>query len=669
MPRLCRTPQCSCRCATCSSTVLKHNFRTPGCVHTIVQHLSASFSSTSPTGVEMISVSQRCQNVLVAFEHSLAAPIENARIDASRDGVTDQLARFKLFCGNIGALHSPTSSLSVEARLQAAEDVLQLMVEILDTLQSALDSLDSIKEATHRTSEIHADSNIAEEPESILLAVGQCITRLFRVSRLIQKAATTDKFSRALLKYQNQSHERYNEQFDLAHVDHKFPKLAQKGNAWLKRRLGRAITERRQFLSYAKDHHDELNLSLPALQSQQDAKQLTAPSESSIQHTKATSLNASGLTYDVLSKAIESTPEDDAGSYTTVTRSADMGEGQSLLDRIPRLQDLSSGNTAGFECPFCYRLVYFSREKSWRKHVFADLRCYVCTFQGCDAPYFGDINDWFSHEMEKHRVQYACLVCQSGPYFSDRACLEHIGSNHPIIMESSNKHEVLALSQVPAERLSVALCPCCTNWADRLTAEKPSPESNQISASEEKTVTLKRFKRHLGSHLEELALFALPTRDHEQGQGSTLDQMMKQVDDASDSAFSSNNADNANSTRLRRENRKISSAKGPAFAFRICEIREHENVHPAVDSNGYWLPSHIPGYNVVASGGATGVWWICNGTQIWSVPDADLPRKEHYKTHSVFFSGGYGFKILEGSRCPSICAGLTSHRRFEQYFC
>ncbi|KAF3039044.1 hypothetical protein E8E12_008599 [Didymella heteroderae] len=96
----------------------------------------------------------------------------------------------------------------------------------------------------------------------------------------------------------------------------------------------------------------------------------------------------------------------------------------------------------------------------------------------------------------------------------------------------------------------------------------------------------------------------------------------------------------------------------PAFVFQITEVREHENVLPGVDSNGHWLPSHIPGYNVIARVGATGVWFVCNGEAIWTAAHTDLPRMEHYKTFSVFFCGGFGFRVLEGN-ATSPASGKT----------
>jgi hypothetical protein len=79
--------------------------------------------------------------------------------------------------------------------------------------------------------------------------------------------------------------------------------------------------------------------------------------------------------------------------------------------KIPNLADLPTYNGGGIECPFCFQIKRFKNECTWRKHVFADLRSYVCTNKDCDSPCFRDINEWFQHEMTVHRVTWRCFLC------------------------------------------------------------------------------------------------------------------------------------------------------------------------------------------------------------------------------------------------------------------
>jgi hypothetical protein len=54
-------------------------------------------------------------------------------------------------------------------------------------------------------------------------------------------------------------------------------------------------------------------------------------------------------------------------------------------------------------------------------------------------------------------------------------------------------------------------CPCCTTWAERLATRAQTQVGEWRASLNDAFVTTKVFKRHLASHLEQLALFALPT--------------------------------------------------------------------------------------------------------------------------------------------------------------
>ena len=87
----------------------------------------------------------------------------------------------------------------------------------------------------------------------------------------------------------------------------------------------------------------------------------------------------------------------------------------------------------------------------------------------------------------------------------------------------------------------------------------------------------------------------------------------------------------------------------PPYIFQIDEIREHPNIQPIVDNEGYWIPSIFQGWNYRITEGATGSLWYCNGSRIYSIPPESLPPQSTlYSTFSVFFSGGRGFRVLRG---------------------
>ena len=384
-----------------------------------------------------------------------------------------------------------------------------------------------------------------------------------------------------------------NDHFDVSHVGAKFPKLAADNQAWLRQRLGRAITHRRQFLRYTREHRDGENSSgiddalVVGVGSRLDGSRLPkdgaargeGASRPSTFFTKATTIDPAKMSSLPLSLDQESDAEDDAKSYTTISRSVDDDLETSISDRVPKLLDLQIalelerspigtepanrtlykfaalggltlpkslkedgfdltaedesvshiasmlGNLTPdralqiqrdyvvfqamkkreFECPFCCEIKKIKDEKAWRRHVYADLRPYVCTFANCSKPYFGDLNEWFNHEMKSHRVSYACQLCEGKLYSFDKQYLDHLRRRHPALLVGSDEQVYLDIAKKPVQQILAEDCPCCTDWTDRLRLRQPG-----IEASEPIHVTPAVFKRHLASHLEQLALFALP---------------------------------------------------------------------------------------------------------------------------------------------------------------
>src|SRR5205823_2956281 len=108
--------------------------------------------------------------------------------------------------------------------------------------------------------------------------------------------------------------------------------------------------------------HEETPESV-APKSQAPIKQLPAikrPPDSSSQpstfFTKASSLTPGHITPQILAVEEGSDPEDDARSYTTISRSIDGDLDSSTTVRIPKLNKLRTGSKKEVECPFCFRM-------------------------------------------------------------------------------------------------------------------------------------------------------------------------------------------------------------------------------------------------------------------------------------------------------------------------
>jgi hypothetical protein len=483
------------------------------------------------------SVSEQCRSCLTALRNidsALSKPGHESR-RVSHDQIIEEVDRFSLWTGNIGALHQPDSPMSIESRLREASDVLTHILSLLDDLgevahelldivtgerdgMRALASQDQAEAGSNEDDAASSEEDEISEENELLQEISGTITRLFRVSSLIRQAAPTDLFAKAL----SRSRYRYNDQFDIAHVGEKYPKLAIDEYAWLRARLGRAITQRRHYLSYIQDHREKLEGTIshnmretsaaksqvPVNQPLQAVKpRMDSASRPSTFFTKATTIVPERITPQML-VAEESDPEDDARSYTTISRSVDGDYETSTVVRIPALDDLRNGTRKEIECPFCFRMKKFKNERTWRRHVFSDLHSYVCTFPECDAPYFGDINEWFRHEMQNHRVSYKCMLCKDKLFYHKEKYLAHVRRKHPDMLEDGEEQTVLDIARKPLEQIPAEQCPCCSEWVDRLKERGVSASLPIIGDTLAVVPTV--FKRHLASHLEQLALFAIP---------------------------------------------------------------------------------------------------------------------------------------------------------------
>jgi hypothetical protein len=79
--------------------------------------------------------------------------------------------------------------------------------------------------------------------------------------------------------------------------------------------------------------------------------------------------------------------------------------------------------------------------------------------------------------------------------------------HHPELMQAGDEEAVLDIGRRPLRQISATDCPCCSHeWIDRMKERT----NFDITSDSTITVSSQKFKRHLASHLEQLALFAIP---------------------------------------------------------------------------------------------------------------------------------------------------------------
>lgn len=128
-----------------------------------------------------------------------------------------------------------------------------------------------------------------------------------------------------------------------------------------------------------------------------------------------------------------------------------------------------------------------------RRHVYRDLRPYVCTFAICQnaQKLYTSRYEWEYHETQMHRRK------------SEWVCPQPCGHS---ASSKSEMEEHLRLSH--AETLSGPLA--VSQFANACEREMDEDREDTCPLCPQ-SMSLSRLRKHLGSHLEELALFVLPS--------------------------------------------------------------------------------------------------------------------------------------------------------------
>jgi hypothetical protein len=151
--------------------------------------------------------------------------------------------------------------------------------------------------------------------------------------------------------------------YDITHVELKFPALKSTGKDWLAIRLGKAITQRRKYLWYCREHHDKTTQDMPTdnlgRKLTVDGKSARSKHPSTLAQTQASTLlpaNDALLSRDY--------PDEENCSQLSYVTSIVEGPGGHKLSVVP-LATVSHGRT-NFECPYCWRVLNFKSQMSWK---------------------------------------------------------------------------------------------------------------------------------------------------------------------------------------------------------------------------------------------------------------------------------------------------------------
>ena len=149
---------------------------------------------------------------------------------------------------------------------------------------------------------------------------------------------------------------------------------------------------------------------------------------------------------------------------------------------------LAGGNNSLTSKPFSF---------THRRHVFGDLRPYTCLFQGCTESNadFDRRHLWHAHISQYHWRSWSCpFKCDGGGSFPTASELKsHLRYHHMPNAPKEQLDGVTALGGKAATKDTTTTCSVCGHTV----------------------VGLRPYIKHVGRHLEQLALFALPRVEDE----------------------------------------------------------------------------------------------------------------------------------------------------------
>jgi hypothetical protein len=504
-----------------------------------------------------------CAQLLHHLSSLLHDKQSQARSSLEHAAIEDQYGRFSTWAGNLGAFQRLPATSSLDYRLRESPKIVTQIQELLDDLYEMLQSIYAIVSGQKLNRHYSADEDdedddesvhgladedqgpkreeedqefnysdaehrlVCSEEEELLESVKETITSLFRMSIIIRKASPRDRFAKALSARQAP----FDESFDIRHVAQKYPKLDSENTQWLKERLGKAITQRRQYLRYAREQRNKRSKDVSQLWEPESEHKQTPTYLAAVVNpmsqggqtntTKPTSTLAPTAASTLILCDVQIPERDLIDNQSQTSYALSLGEEEEdLYLQLPRLVDVAQGSST-FECPLCWTIQNITSEKSWRKHGFSDLRPYLCTFEGCDLKLFSDRGGWFEHEMQYHRAEWHCHICERVDFRS----LEKFQKHLRLHGENLSEDQLSALSEVsksPVDSLPALDCPFCHDWEAKLRQANPYITQDKVVI-----VTASEFRQHVGSHMQQLALFAIPRGYLEDGaeEGSTISVM------------------------------------------------------------------------------------------------------------------------------------------------
>lgn len=495
------------------------------------------FTPAEPEGVDTLP--QLTHEVLQLYQELLLHPTSKTRSLQDSQNLVDHFGRLRIWIEQTGAALENQGSLSESLRDEpslrsSVTDVLRQLKLLLSAAKSipvsssrptllAAEPNNEVESSLTSDSEYSAESQQggqeADKPRPRISRFSLVLSHIFEQIGLLYHYSAIFRRPRLQGRYlhsKSDSSDPAIPHYEYSHVQQRFREWASNVSAAggeldetkqspapqnpspefsfevgvLCMRFAAANTRRREQLRYWARHpftegHDlGMEPSLP--------KEAAAPAIS--EGTSRRSHTTTVKTFSSIARSDIFETEMQVGQSRTVysdTTMSDIGSPSSV--RVPAVPLIASSEPT-FECPFC-RMTLDSAamrdRNTWKRHVFRDLRPYTCTFPQCGNPdkLYATRREWVYHEMQMHRRHWKCRPCSSS-FETKELMASHLRSSHPE-WEERQFPAVLEVSEAPLDGSQHQTCPLC-----------------------QLPFTLSVLLKHMAGHMEQLALFVLPSGEH-----------------------------------------------------------------------------------------------------------------------------------------------------------
>ncbi|RYN85556.1 hypothetical protein AA0120_g8764 [Alternaria tenuissima] len=481
---------------------------------------------------------------------ALSASDSRSTEEVDSDALEDEIGRFRVWAGNLGALQKGHSSL--DYRLRDSPNLLSSALKLLNELEHNLNETFAIIsgarppfEAQTSTEEVEEDENddgfFSEEDDSdsdgprseLKMRFEEVVDIIDNLYKLSVRIRTPSIHSRSLKasSYMPKDPETGVDILDAyAELDRKHvqelllqlrkqhPSGAQEEQASLIERLSSSITLRRRHFKYWKRHRDKLGAS--AISEEAPEPIVPAPREAP-NTTRNDNLEAFPTTPMITTS--RPTPSQKTGktllSGTEATHHHqsldDIVDTKSVTSYAVTVRDLhgkgielppppkAANGDKDFECPYCWIVcpARYGKGRAWKTHLLQDLQPYICTYQDCESSQqlFRSRREWAEHEAT-HRKLWRCPEHAAALFSSVSGLENHLRQDHNGNFPEDQITVIAKIGETTAMDTRTK-CPICYVPTD--------------------TAGLDDLQSHIANHLERFATFALPHGREDDADGAS----------------------------------------------------------------------------------------------------------------------------------------------------